>query len=75
MEQLKNEFKTCMIEGCTYDICFDVHRLVDGQYGGKYEIGNMFAICPNHHAEITRKIIKVEKVNDCLLRKSILPEI
>ena len=57
-----------MIEGCKYDKTFDWHRIIPGKEGGKYEIGNMFAICPNHHAEITRKIIQVEKVNDYTLR-------
>jgi hypothetical protein len=63
------DFKTCMIEGCSYDKTFDIHRLIPGSDGGKYEVGNMFAICPNHHAEIHRNIIKVEKVNDGCLRE------
>jgi predicted restriction endonuclease len=57
-----------MIENCVYDKTFDIHRYVWGKDGGKYEIGNMFAICPNHHAEITRKIISVVKVDDKTLR-------
>lgn len=61
-------FKSCMIEGCKYDKCFEVHRFIPGKDSGKYELGNMFAICPNHHAEITRKIIVVEKISDCLLK-------
>lgn len=70
LENIKfvHHFDSCMIEGCNYNTTYDVHRLVPGKEGGKYEIGNMFAICPNHHAEITRKIIKVEKINDFTLR-------
>ena len=64
----KFNFMSCMIEGCDYSKTFDIHRHVSGKDGGKYEIGNMFAICPLHHAEITRKIIAVTKVNDCVLR-------
>lgn len=60
-------FSNCMISGCGYNKTFDIHRYIPGKDGGKYEIGNMFAICPQHHAEITRSIIQVEKVNDCLL--------
>ena len=41
---------------------------MEGKDGGQYEIGNMFAICPNHHGEITRKIITVIKINDYTLR-------
>ncbi len=62
------EFSTCMVEGCTYARTFDVHRLIPGVAGGKYEVGNMFALCPNHHAEIHRKIATAEKVSDCCIR-------
>lgn len=66
--QDKFDFQCCMIEGCTYNKVYNVHRFVEGRDGGQYEIGNMFAICPNHHAEIHSKIIKVEKVSDSCLR-------
>jgi hypothetical protein len=62
------DFTICMVSGCFYSKCFDVHRHIKGCEGGEYVIGNMFAICPNHHAEVTRKLIKFEKVNDQLLR-------
>jgi hypothetical protein len=61
-------FDSCMVEGCTYNVTYDVHRHVPGKDGGKYEVGNMFAICPNHHAEVTRKITRLTKVSDCVLR-------
>lgn len=61
-------FQTCMVEGCDYNKTYDVHRLVGGKDGGKYEIGNMFAICPNHHAEATRGLVALEKIDDCTLR-------
>jgi len=64
------DFDSCMVEGCNYNTCYEVHRLKPGnghRYRG-YEIGNMFAICPNHHAEITRKLITVVKINDQTLR-------
>ena len=60
-------FSSCMIKGCEYNKTYDIHRLIEGKNGGEYEIGNMFAICPNHHAEIHRSIIKVDKVNDYTL--------
>ncbi len=59
----KSDTNYCMIQGCHYNRTLDVHRLIPGKQGGEYEIGNMFAICPNHHCEIHRKIIKVEKVD------------
>jgi len=70
LETLKKEFQfdTCMIEGCSYNRTYDIHRVIEGKNGGEYKIGNMFAICPCHHAEITRKIIEVEKVDDKTLR-------
>lgn len=61
-------FKECMVEGCEYDKVFDIHRHINGKDGGQYVIGNMFAICPNHHAEHHRKIIRLEKINDFTMR-------
>jgi hypothetical protein len=62
------DFETCMVEDCPYATTFDVHRFEPGAGGGKYQIGNMFAICPNHHAEVTRKLTRLEKLNDYTLR-------
>ena len=62
------EFSSCMVEDCDYCTTYDIHRFVPGNQGGKYEIGNMFAICPNHHAEVSRKIIEFEKISDCVLK-------
>ena len=28
----------------------------------------MFAICPNHHAEVSRGLVELEKIDDCTLR-------
>lgn len=53
--------------GCHYNSTYDVHRLSPGRDGGKYEVGNMFAICPNHHAEYHRGVIRLEKVNNYTL--------
>ena len=61
-------FDSCMVEGCTYNITYDIHRVVEGKDGGEYVVGNMFAICPNHHAEVTRRIITLVKVNDYTLK-------
>ena len=62
------DFDSCMVEGCDYCKTYDIHRLKRGRDGGKYEIGNMFAICPNHHAEVHRNIAVLEKINDCTVR-------
>lgn len=62
------DFSSCMVIGCEYNKTYDIHRYIPGSIGGKYEIGNMFAICPNHHAEVTRKIIEFEKVSDFKLK-------
>ena len=70
LEILKTTFniKCCMIHGCNYERFFEIHRFIHGKNGGKYEIGNMFAICPNHHREIHNKTIIVEKISDCELK-------
>jgi hypothetical protein len=57
-----------MVEDCDYCRTYDVHRFVPGKDGGEYVVGNMFAICPNHHAEVTRNLIHLEKLGDDLLR-------
>jgi hypothetical protein len=61
-------FDSCMIENCAYNKTYDIHRLIPGSNGGLYEIGNMFAICPNHHAETHRNIVVLEKISDYELR-------
>ncbi len=66
--KIRFDFQHCMVEGCTYNRTYDIHRHVTCEDGGKYEVGNIFAICPNHHAEITRGIVSVEKVDDSMLR-------
>lgn len=69
LELLKHEFDfdSCMIHDCKYNrldiLLYEVYKFKDG----KYEIGNMFAICPNHMAEIRRKLISVKKINDYTL--------
>lgn len=63
-------FDECMVSGCTYNKVYEIHRHIPGSSGGKYEIGNMFAICPNHHAEITRRVAKSRKINDFTLEVS-----
>ncbi len=70
LNELKATFKfdSCMVEGCSYSFTYDVHRLIPGKDGGEYILGNMFAICPNHHAEIHRKIIELVRVSDSQLR-------
>lgn len=59
---------SCMVGECNYSRTVDVHRLIEGKDGGKYEIGNMFLICPNHHAEHHRGLITLDKVSDSELR-------
>jgi predicted restriction endonuclease len=57
-----------MVVGCNYNTLFEIHRLFPGREGGKYEIGNMFAICPNHHAEVERGYIELIKISDSELK-------
>lgn len=64
-------FDCCMVEGCTYSKTYDIHRFIPGKLGGEYVIGNMFAICPNHHAEVTRNLTSFIKVSDSCLREDV----
>jgi hypothetical protein len=38
----------CFIPGCPWPDT-DLHRIVPGSEGGKYEDGNVIPLCPNHH--------------------------
>lgn len=44
----------CMIDGCEYELLFDIHRIIEGKDGGEYVQDNIIVICPNHHQEIHR---------------------
>lgn len=52
----------CMVVGCYYSRTFDLHRLKEGKGGGKYTVGNAFAICPNHHAEVHRGLVTLREI-------------
>ncbi len=54
----------CMVRGCSYNLTLDIHRPLSGKDGGKYELGNMYAVCPNHHAEHNRGISRLEIVDE-----------
>ena len=49
----------CSVVGCSYGNTLFIHRVVPGKEGGKYEIGNMFFVCPNHHEEVHRDLIRL----------------
>lgn len=66
----------CEIPGCEWTYNFQRHRIHPGREGGKYKLGNVIALCPNHHSladddllpreylsEIVRLRIKSEEVN------------
>lgn len=46
----------CEIPFCRYDIVVQKHRIVPGRDGGKYRLGNVIALCPNHHVEADRTL-------------------
>jgi len=47
--------KYCEI--CGYSKVTQRHRITPGKEGGVYELGNVIALCPNHHAEADREMI------------------
>lgn len=46
-------------ELCSYSMAIDTHHIIPKYQGGPHEIENLMVICPNCHALITRKIIKI----------------
>jgi predicted restriction endonuclease len=41
----------CEIKGCNFTDFITRHRIKPGRRGGKYVLGNVIALCPNHHAQ------------------------
>lgn len=76
--------EVCEIPGCLYDKIIQKHRILPGRNNGRYILGNVIGLCPNHHAEADRgwwkdddllKIVddriekwKIEKDNEFLSR-------
>jgi hypothetical protein len=52
----------CELPSCAYVKIFQRHRIQPGRDGGKYKLGNVIALCPNHHAEADRGWITVEEL-------------
>ena len=47
-------------ELCEYHLTIDTHHIIPKQNGGPHEINNLMIVCPNCHALITRKQIKLQ---------------
>jgi hypothetical protein len=52
--------KFCEYPACSYRKIVQRHRIIPGRDGGKYVLGNVIALCPNHHGEADRGWIPVE---------------
>lgn len=39
----------CEIPGCDFKALVTKHRIKPGRKGGKYILGNVIGLCPNHH--------------------------
>lgn len=48
-------------ELCGYDMVIDTHHILPKHRGGSHEVENLMVVCPNCHALITRKLIKIQK--------------
>lgn len=40
----------CEIPGCEFTAMVTRHRIKPGRKGGRYILGNVIGLCPNHHA-------------------------
>lgn len=52
----------CEFPGCEYTKFFQRHRILPGRDGGKYKLGNVISLCPNHHAEADAGLILAESL-------------
>lgn len=57
-QAIKRYGKKC--ELCRYSLTIDTHHIIPKYQGGPHEIENLMIICPNCHALITRRIIKLQ---------------
>jgi hypothetical protein len=55
---------TCRM--CSFDLLLEVHHIVPRAEGGTDGVGNLIALCPNHHAMADRKLITSEDFTTCL---------
>lgn len=39
----------CEFPGCDWPYKIQRHRIFPGREGGKYKLGNVIGLCPNHH--------------------------
>lgn len=51
-------------EICEYDATVDLHHIHERRNGGDHAISNLMIICPNCHALITRKLVKINSRNE-----------
>lgn len=54
----KKQLSPKYCEICGYTLVVQQHRIKPGRDGGEYVLGNVISLCPNHHFEADRGIIK-----------------
>lgn len=47
----------CEVPGCGYTTTVQKHRINPGREGGSYVLGNVIALCPNHHSEADKGML------------------
>jgi predicted restriction endonuclease len=50
-------------EICGYDKLVQRHRIVPGREKGRYELGNVISLCPNHHSEADRGLLRRDELH------------
>lgn len=62
LEMSKLTSEPCSKCGWNESYC-DVHRIVEGKEGGKYELNNVIVLCPNCHRELHQGAVLTRKNN------------
>lgn len=74
IQAIKRYGEAC--ELCTYNLAVDTHHIIPKHKGGPHEIDNLMVVCPNCHALITRRKIKLTaRAKIPKIRRSILRSI
>lgn len=60
----------CEIPGCDWLYNYQRHRIIPGRDGGKYKLGNVIGLCPNHHALADDGVLPAEYLLE-IVRKRI----
>lgn len=59
----------CEYPGCDWPYKIQRHRIMPGRDGGKYKLGNVIGLCPNHHWLADEGLLSAEYLAEIVYRR------